>query len=512
VTDFNLTLNIKKVGDKEALAALDDLDRKGRRIVEGVSGATGKAMGDVAVAYQRGGKAIRSSLEDVAEGHRIATREAERQGSAAQALATRQSTAVLSAARGLEQIARTGNLASSSLDTVIAQSSQIAFAFGATGAIVGSIGVATNAIVQMFQRATEEARKLAREMASEFERIAHQDVLAQGRTAGLLYSGDPNAADPMTANSIPELKRQRDAALARSQQTTMVGSRAGFTRVLSDDARAAAEEVKKLNTELQRRNDLLTSILGTNGRGGSLERAAAIKGIKPDKAAKPEKVKDVFFDEQGTIHAAKRAYDQAVERVARALEEEQAPIKRLAKTIQTQLGDTLGKAIADGLEAGFSGKGIGGAFEALTATVLGGLGSFMIQLGSQMIVVGITLDALAESLLSLNGPGAIAAGVALVAAGAGLKAIAGSFGGGASRGGGGSYSGASAGGGVASIIDRGVINPDAYSTRQGSMIPARPSVTNNVTIIGTNDPQAQRAWDELQRKSQQRGSLAGARG
>src|SRR5690242_21364501 len=67
--DFQLTLKIDRVGELEALNALNDLDKKGRRVVEGVSGATGRAMGEVALAYQRGTKSMRLSLEEVAREH-----------------------------------------------------------------------------------------------------------------------------------------------------------------------------------------------------------------------------------------------------------------------------------------------------------------------------------------------------------------------------------------------------------------------------------------------------------
>lgn len=179
--------------------------------------------------------------------------------------------------------------------------------------------------------------------------------------------------------------------------------------------------------------------------------------------------------------------------------------KILAKQFKEEISRALGEGIAAAFETAFSGKGIGNAFKALTATVLSGLGGFMEQLGAQMVVVGIALDAFAKSLLSLDGPAAIAAGVALIAAGAVLKSIAGSFGNSGSSSGGGGV-----GSGLTSIVDRGTISPNGYSSTPASSITARPMNANYFTIIGPNDPVAQRTIDEINRRNNQRGSLAGA--
>jgi hypothetical protein len=183
-------------------------------------------------------------------------------------------------------------------------------------------------------------------------------------------------------------------------------------------------------------------------------------------------------------------------------------VKDLAKHMHEELGRTLGAGLSAGFEAAFSGKGIGEGFKTLTATVLSGLGSFLEQLGAGMLVTGTWLEAFSESMHSLNGPGAIAAGVGLIAAGAAMKAIAGSFGGGGSSGsGGGGYSGSS---GLAQIIDRGTINPGAYSTATTAPA-ARPNVSFPITVLNPNDGVTQRLIDDINRKILQNGSLAGAR-
>jgi hypothetical protein len=262
VSDFLLTLKIDKVGDREALNALNDLDKEGRRIIEGVSGATGRAMGDIAVAYERGTKTIRNQLQGIAEGHEdnIRVMQAE-QTAAEKALASvsaatdraasRASTATVAISRGIETMARTGKEGGRSLDTVIAS---IASGFGVGGPIVGAIGIATVAIVEMFMRASREAKKAVDESIKEFDRIAHMDVKGQGEAASILYAGDPNAATPYQQASLAELKRLRASALKEQKDGTssFTGAYGITTKSLSDDAAKATDSLKDLNKEIER--------------------------------------------------------------------------------------------------------------------------------------------------------------------------------------------------------------------------------------------------------------------
>lgn len=602
MTEFLLSLKIDKVGDREALNALNDLDKKGRAIVEGVSAATGKALGEVAVAYERGSASVKRALDDIAQGHRQNIKEIEAEqraqerassamASSADSLARRQGNATLAATRGVEQIVRSAQATGSALDTVLAQTSQLAFGFGATGPIVGAIGVATIAVVDLFRKAAEESKKLINDVAKQFERINQMDVRAQGEAAALLYNGNPFAANAAERFGIKNGRAEKARLEAVVAAGTFADPESGVS--MTADAERAAEALKTIEERLKTIEPLYASIVGVQGRGGSLERAGIAKaaedkpGFTTDAMKEGEKARKKAEAEQGRLldaaakqaleaynHLAKeqeseykrtseetvrefeksedektaiaiqqaneqsreekRIYKETLAETEREVKESRSrassmdlaglreainhsvseggvylddAIEALTKMINTALTTTLRGGVIAGLEAAFSGKGIGNVFESLTATVLAGLGSFMEQLGAQMLVVGLALDAFSAALLMLDGPAAIAAGVALIAAGAGLKAIAGSFGGHGA--GGGSGGGGYSGGGMPQIIDRGIINPDSHSDRQASTIPAKASVTNNVTIIGPNDASAQRAWDELQRKSLQRGSLAG---
>lgn len=178
----------------------------------------------------------------------------------------------------------------------------------------------------------------------------------------------------------------------------------------------------------------------------------------------------------------------------------------LGDEMEDQISSIIGPSIASGFEAAFQQGNIGAGFAALTASLLGGIGGLMEQLGEQMVVVGLGLRAFAAAILSLNGGAAIAAGVGLIAGGALLKSVAGSIGGGGAGGGGGSIGGSggySSSGGFAQIIDRGVINP--------SNITPRTPMTFNLGLFSPNDAGSQRFVDEVNRRIGQNGSLAGSR-
>ena len=566
-TDMVLTLKIDKVGDLEALNALNALDAKGRRIIEGVSGATGRAMGEVALAYERGSKSARLSLEAIAKEHEKNIAAMVREERAADALGRRQGLATLSATRGVEQLVRSGTLLSSSLDQTISQVSQLAFGFGATGPIIGAIGVATVAMVNLFRKAHEETKKLAREMAEEINRISHEDLTSQALTAQRLYSGDEAATDitrfgiPALQAMLPDLQRR-----VKAGTNTRIDFKGGVETTLNKDARDAAEQLKLVQDRLAAIVPLYNSIMGVGGRGGTLERAAQrqaaldlpgfvtedlAKGAKADKAADKladrlakeyqralahdlkeatklavaamvEDAETTFAAQQSVITElvpTKKQIDASIKEVSEQISEAikndpflaaQKAIQDLAARVQQEFGHVMGDAMAKAFETAFSGRGLKSAFGSLISAALSGLGGLMEAVGAQMIVYGTWVAKFIAHVATFDPIGQIEAGVGMIAAGALLKSIAGSFGhsgSGGGGGGGGSYGGSSA---LGSIIDRGVIDPNTYSQRSGASIPQRQAVTVNATIIGKDDPNAQRQIAEIVTKAAQRGWIGPA--
>jgi hypothetical protein len=603
MSDFVLTLKIDKIGDREALNALNDLDKKGRQIIEGVSGATGRAMGDIAVAYERGSKTIRNQLQGIAEGHEsnIRVMQAEQNATekalasvsaATDRAASRASTATVAISRGLETMARTGKEGGRSLDTVI---SSIASGFGLGGPIVGAIGIATVAIIEMFARASRESAKAARDISDDFSKIAHMDVKGQGEAASLLYSGDPNEygldenGKPKLARfSVPSLRTQQADLTKQSDAGTRLNREGLLT--MSADAKDAADALKRVNAELERRNALLPGITGPGGSmmaAGKQEAADNLPGFITDQLAAQAAAT------KAATTAARKAHDAAIKAFARGVEERQKerdaavatevakitdandpnvslnenlaralnrkigtasgsvqggilagmvptkeqekafanaiklsitnslkdlandPLveaatasaklgKHLTEILKTGLGDGLVSSIDAGMKAAFAGSGAGGFLKAFGQSMLSALGGIMEQMGAALIQYGIAMEMISVALTNpfTAGPAAIAAGALLVALGAALSGAA-SGRGGASA----SMGGASSAAGLSQIIDRGIIDPRAYSQTQASSISARPSVTNHITLIGANDPRVQSDLAEIIRKSTMRGLL-----
>jgi hypothetical protein len=103
------------------------------------------------------------------------------------------------------------------------------------------------------------------------------------------------------------------------------------------------------------------------------------------------------------------------------------------------------------------------AWSNFSATILGIMGDFAIQLGGLLVLHGLAIDKLKESLLTLNGAGAVGAGLALIALGGALKAMAGGQSRQSSRGGRG---GAETGGFVANTATPTGGQPDQFQQRQ----------------------------------------------
>ena len=104
--------------------------------------------------------------------------------------------------------------------------------------------------------------------------------------------------------------------------------------------------------------------------------------------------------------------------------------KQQTSEMDKVLNDGIGNLISGFAQAAGSGANIG-------AALLSGIGNTLMQLGGLLITTGLGIEAFKASLANLQGPVAIAAGIAMVAAGAAFSTAAKKAGGG---GGGGSVS------------------------------------------------------------------------
>lgn len=173
---------------------------------------------------------------------------------------------------------------------------------------------------------------------------------------------------------------------------------------------------------------------------------------------------------------------------------------------KAQLLADLGKTLGDQLRQGLS-TGIAAAATALATghgnVLLGALGGIFEQMGSAMIGAGVALLHLLPALSNpfTSGPALIAAGAIITGLGAALAASA--TGGGAHA-----SAGGRAGGGpsTAPIVYNYTIGSSGAAASGASHLSAIQPMTVNQTIIGPNDPAAQRAIALMVTKAGQRGA------
>lgn len=189
------------------------------------------------------------------------------------------------------------------------------------------------------------------------------------------------------------------------------------------------------------------------------------------------------------------------------------PDLQVALDIRNNFAEAVTDSLIDGFSAGISeaiasGK-ISEGFKALGSTLLGGLGRAMIAFGAASLKVSVLMETIKTSLASFLPGGAVAASVAMIALGSVLAgAAASAFGGGA----GSRAVGIGAGGMPTGMggMGGGVIAPSQLFFGQTSATTAagmQPRQAINITVIGPNDPAAQRAIQELISKANSRGSL-----
>jgi hypothetical protein len=173
---------------------------------------------------------------------------------------------------------------------------------------------------------------------------------------------------------------------------------------------------------------------------------------------------------------------------AKAIQLEQSFIRPLGD----QLGRSFASSIADGIAAGIQEGSIGKGFRVLLGGMLQGLGSMMVQIGTESLLFARLFDSIVTALRSFAPAGAIGPSLLLIAGGAALQGVASALTGGGGGGGGGSGGGGAGSSSGATIIDRGLINPaNGFVTSPGIITP-NPGVTQNIFWVAMDDPRVQR--------------------
>lgn len=165
--------------------------------------------------------------------------------------------------------------------------------------------------------------------------------------------------------------------------------------------------------------------------------------------------------------------------------------------IGQSIGQTLGDAITAGIEAAFTGKDPLGAF---AGALIHGIAGIMRTIGEAWIAMGIT-----SSISPLSGPGAIAAGAALVAAASALDSAVQSDIKTVGTGGGSSSGGFSTPRSGSLPTDYAHYTIGGPVTSRQSAYPSAAGPALQVVVIGPDDPTAQRQIMRLISNAQRRG-------
>ena len=175
------------------------------------------------------------------------------------------------------------------------------------------------------------------------------------------------------------------------------------------------------------------------------------------------------------------------------------------------IGTTFADSIANGITAAVQTGSIGAGFKELGRTLIGGLGAMIRDFGIQALAASSLMQSLKTSLIAFLPGGAIGASVAMIALGSAMVGLAGR---GARASFGTTNTGVNRGAAQSStIIERGTLSSSLYGG--GMAMPAGVSgavasgnpVMVNATIIGYNDPKAQRDIAELMKRSAARGAV-----
>ncbi len=334
---------------------------------------------------------------------------------------------------------------------------------------------ATNAAIQATSTRIDNLIRLAeltRVTRSQYREL----VLAEsGYAAALRMSGLPLEVRVQLLERQKELQDAINAQFAVTIDKFKLSDAA--MQKVSDTAEGYSQRIKKLREELAKED--------AEAARKRREEKIARTGISADIPA-PVAAKDLY----------KNLRDPIREQTA-----------QLATEIQTTVSGSIANGLQDGLTAGImaavsSGR-IADAWKAMSQAIIQNLASAMVEVALVAIGFAAKMKAIRDYMV-LHPALAVAAAAAMLAfayANGGKSGPAKqSFSGGM---GGGGYTVAGAGVPTNNTVTRTVFGPTSATTAAG-MTPRQPM---NVTIIGPDDPKAQRAIQELIAKGNTRGVL-----
>jgi hypothetical protein len=417
-------------------------------------------------------------------------------------------------------LARTGSITADMGTRIIEAGSQISMMFGPSGlAVAALLGFATAAITS-FSKASTEAKKMAEDTQKALrEMVLAGDVAQITKRLRDVQDGLLDLTSGEFTGGLDDLRKQYDQLRQSIANTTAAqeGRRLTAQEMAANKQRIA--DLRELERQIRSLEATERSLLrarelagrfGTEAGGGA--RAVPVgtgRGVigMPGAGGAITGIGRAPFDLAGIQAAIPQA-------TSIILTDAQKAAVDLANNIQATFQQNIQAALIGGISMGIeqavASGSIGEGFRALGSMLLAGLGDAMIRFGTTTAAFAQFMGAIMESLSNLMPGGALAASIAMIAFGSALKGVArgmfGGQGGGAavsigSFGGGGGGFGGGMGGAMPTTQ---LIFGQTSATTAAGMTPRQ---SMNVTVIGPNDPSAQRAIQELMTKANSRGRV-----
>lgn len=344
--------------------------------------------------------------------------------------------------------------------------------------------------------------------ASAFQLRMNED-LTNAEKKDLIRIGELNSLLKEKNDIVARL--QTLIPIATSVESEMTEERERATkaeRALTEAMKAREEREKVLLRQVQRRQEAeaarlsgMQSTIGMTafGRGdeaGALDRLGLLRA--------PDIVKQQVAELKTSIGAEMTKLSTDLANMPIAVDEallDAVKVDNLHASLSEGISGALEGGILSGLEMALASGNIGEAFRAMGQAIVSSLAKAMVNVAIAAIKLGTLLEKV-RAFMMLNPAIAVASAVALLA-------LARSMGGGAT---GGSMTGVggatglsyAVGGSSAPSVPNPIIFGPTSATSAAGMT-ARPNM--NVTIIGPNDPTAQRAMQELMNKANSRGTV-----
>lgn len=449
-------------------------------------------------------------------------------GQATEISGTRAAKAAIGFAAVGQSLARTGSLTADAGTRIIEAGSNMAMMFGTGGIVVSALLAFAAAAVTSFGRTRDEAKKTAEEVKTAMrEMVMAGDVAAIDKKLKELEDGLLDLTSGRFQGGLDEL-RARYAALNAEIAKTPVPrtplavpgvpgpiagqimaptvSRQSLIRQRADVAEQIANREREI-ASYRRARELATSFDANAQKQRERIRQDELNALKAFDDAyyrENERAFNQRMDAMDAEAAAMKAFDDqfyrdSLEAFAYQMDQE---AQRIKESFQSVLGNGIAEGISGGVRSGvemaIASGDIAGAFKAMGQSIIRSMASAIAD-------VAVTALKQAEMLKTImtwmsNPWVAIPAIIALIAY---ARSLGGTVSGGTMTAIG-SPSGLSYGMvGAAAPASQIIFGATSATTAAGMT----PRSATNVTIIGPNDPSAQRAMQELLAKAESRGRI-----